>query len=134
VRVVQQQCSVLVTEACNQRRYSQHRRETRLGLIECFGAIQTTEWRLCDNAFSDETHLDDGAEEGGPTVHDLKEEERELAGAILECSKRRTDHAFGDYYRGRNRSCARRGWKEPKERIPLAVRQIHSPLKAHRPA
>jgi pimeloyl-ACP methyl ester carboxylesterase len=25
-------------------------------------------------------------------------------------------------------------WKEPKERIPLAVRQIHSFLKAHRPA
>jgi hypothetical protein len=24
-------------------------------------------------------------------------------------------------------------WKEPKERIPLAVRQIHSFLKAHRP-
>jgi hypothetical protein len=29
---------------------------------------------------------------------------------ILEGSKRRTDHAFGDYYRGRNSSCApRRG-------------------------
>jgi pimeloyl-ACP methyl ester carboxylesterase len=25
-------------------------------------------------------------------------------------------------------------WKEPKERIPLAVRQVHSFLKAHRPA
>jgi hypothetical protein len=25
-------------------------------------------------------------------------------------------------------------WKEPRERIPLAVRQIHSFLKAHRPA
>ena len=25
-------------------------------------------------------------------------------------------------------------WKEPKERIPLAVRQIHSFLKAHLPA
>jgi hypothetical protein len=25
-------------------------------------------------------------------------------------------------------------WKEPKERIPLAVRQIHSFLEAHRPA
>jgi pimeloyl-ACP methyl ester carboxylesterase len=25
-------------------------------------------------------------------------------------------------------------WKQPKERIPLAVRQIHSFLKAHRPA
>jgi hypothetical protein len=25
-------------------------------------------------------------------------------------------------------------WKDPKERIPLAVRQIHSFLKAHRPA
>jgi hypothetical protein len=25
-------------------------------------------------------------------------------------------------------------WKEPKERIPLAVRQIHSFLKAHGPA
>jgi hypothetical protein len=25
-------------------------------------------------------------------------------------------------------------WKEPKERIPLAVRQIHSFLKAHQPA
>ena len=25
-------------------------------------------------------------------------------------------------------------WKEPKERIPLAVRQIRSFLKAHRPA
>ena len=25
-------------------------------------------------------------------------------------------------------------WKEPKERIPLAVRQIHSFLRAHRPA
>jgi hypothetical protein len=24
-------------------------------------------------------------------------------------------------------------WKEPKERIPLAVRQIHSFLKAHQP-
>ena len=24
-------------------------------------------------------------------------------------------------------------WKEPKERIPLAVRQVHSFLKAHRP-
>lgn len=24
-------------------------------------------------------------------------------------------------------------WKEPKERIPLAVRQIHSFLRAHRP-
>ena len=24
-------------------------------------------------------------------------------------------------------------WKEPKERIPVAVRQIHSFLKAHRP-
>ena len=25
-------------------------------------------------------------------------------------------------------------WKEPKDRIPLAVRQIHSFLKAHQPA
>jgi hypothetical protein len=25
-------------------------------------------------------------------------------------------------------------WKEPKERIPLAVRQIHSLIKAHQPA
>ena len=25
-------------------------------------------------------------------------------------------------------------WKEPKERIPLAVRQIRSFLRAHRPA
>jgi len=25
-------------------------------------------------------------------------------------------------------------WKEPKERIPLAVRQIHSFLRGHRPA
>jgi hypothetical protein len=25
-------------------------------------------------------------------------------------------------------------WKEPKERIPLAVRQIYSFLRAHRPA
>ncbi len=25
-------------------------------------------------------------------------------------------------------------WKEPVERIPLAVRQIHSFMKAHRPA
>ena len=25
-------------------------------------------------------------------------------------------------------------WKEPKERIPLAVRHVHSFLKAHRPA
>jgi hypothetical protein len=25
-------------------------------------------------------------------------------------------------------------WKEPKERIPLAIRQIHSFLKAHKPA
>ena len=25
-------------------------------------------------------------------------------------------------------------WKQPKERIPLAVRQIHSFLRAHRPA
>jgi hypothetical protein len=25
-------------------------------------------------------------------------------------------------------------WKEPKERIPLAVRQIHSFMRAHRPA
>src|ERR1700746_3911988 len=25
-------------------------------------------------------------------------------------------------------------WKEPKERIPLAVRQVHSFLRAHRPA
>jgi hypothetical protein len=25
-------------------------------------------------------------------------------------------------------------WKDPKERIPLAVRQIHSFLRAHRPA
>ena len=25
-------------------------------------------------------------------------------------------------------------WKEPKERIPLAVRQIHSFLRAHAPA
>jgi hypothetical protein len=25
-------------------------------------------------------------------------------------------------------------WKEPKERIPLAVRQVRSFLKAHRPA
>jgi hypothetical protein len=32
-------------------------------------------------------------------VHDLREDERELAGAILEGSKRRTDQAFGDYYR-----------------------------------
>ena len=39
-------------------------------------------------------------------VHDLREDERELAGAILEGSKRRTDQAFGDYYRGRNSSCA----------------------------
>jgi hypothetical protein len=41
-----------------------------------------------------------------PMVHDLREDERELAGAILEGSKRRTDQAFGDYYRGRNSSCA----------------------------
>jgi hypothetical protein len=25
-------------------------------------------------------------------------------------------------------------WKEPKERVPLAVRQIRSFLRAHRPA
>ena len=25
-------------------------------------------------------------------------------------------------------------WKEPKERLPLAVRQVHSFLKAHQPA
>jgi hypothetical protein len=25
-------------------------------------------------------------------------------------------------------------WKQPKERIPLAVRQVHSFLRAHRPA
>ena len=25
-------------------------------------------------------------------------------------------------------------WKEPKDRIPLAVRQVHSFLRAHRPA
>jgi hypothetical protein len=25
-------------------------------------------------------------------------------------------------------------WKEPKERIPIAVRQVRSFLKAHRPA
>jgi hypothetical protein len=25
-------------------------------------------------------------------------------------------------------------WKEPKERVPLAVRQVRSFLKAHRPA
>jgi hypothetical protein len=25
-------------------------------------------------------------------------------------------------------------WKEPRERIPLALRQIHSFLRAHRPA
>jgi hypothetical protein len=35
-----------------------------------------------------------------------EEDERELAGAILEGSKRRTDQACGDYYRGRNSSCA----------------------------
>jgi hypothetical protein len=39
-------------------------------------------------------------------MHDLREDERELAGAVLEGSKRRTDQAFGDYYRGRNSSCA----------------------------
>jgi hypothetical protein len=39
-------------------------------------------------------------------VNDLRQDERELAGAILEGSKRRTDQAFGDYYRGRNSSCA----------------------------
>jgi hypothetical protein len=32
-------------------------------------------------------------------VHDLREDERELADAILEGSKRRSDQAFGDYYR-----------------------------------
>ena len=26
------------------------------------------------------------------------------------------------------------GWKEPKDRVPLAVRQIRSFLRAHRPA
>ena len=51
-------------------------------------------------------------------VHDLREDERELAGAILEGSKRRTDQAFGDYYRGRNSSCALGAAYEGIYRIP----------------
>ena len=62
--------------------------------------------------------LDDGVEEGGPMVHDLREDERELAGAILEGSKRRTDQAFGDYYRGRNSSCALGAAYEGMYRLP----------------
>jgi hypothetical protein len=62
--------------------------------------------------------LDSGAEEGGPMVHDLREDERELAGAILEGSKRRTDQAFGDYYRGRNSSCALGAAYEGIYRLP----------------
>ena len=51
-------------------------------------------------------------------VHDLREDERELAGAILEGSKRRTDQAFGDYYRGRNSSCALGAAYEGIYRLP----------------
>ena len=50
-------------------------------------------------------------------VHDLTEDERELAGAILKGS-RRTDQAFGDYYRGRNSSCALGAAYEGIYRLP----------------
>ena len=51
-------------------------------------------------------------------MHDLREDERELAGAILEGSKRRTDQAFGDYYRGHNSSCALGAAYEGIYRLP----------------
>jgi hypothetical protein len=54
-------------------------------------------------------------------VHDLREDERELAGAILEGTKRRTDQAFGDYYRGRNSSCALGAAYEGIYRLPEKV-------------
>lgn len=39
-------------------------------------------------------------------VHHTKEDEQELAGAILAGAKRRPAQAFGDYYKGRESSCA----------------------------
>ena len=51
-------------------------------------------------------------------VHDLREDEREPAGAIVEGSKRRTDQAFIDYYRGRNSSCALGAAYEGIYRLP----------------
>ncbi len=55
-------------------------------------------------------------------VHDLREDERELAGAILEGSKRRTDQAFGRLLpRGRNSSCALGAAYEGIYRLPDTV-------------
>ena len=53
-------------------------------------------------------------------VHDLREDERELAGAILAGAKRRPDQAFGDYYRGKNSSCALGAAYEGIYRLPEA--------------
>jgi hypothetical protein len=54
-------------------------------------------------------------------VHDLKEDERELGRAILAGAKRRPDQAFGDYYRGRNSSCALGAAYEGIYRLPDAA-------------
>ena len=52
-------------------------------------------------------------------MHDLSEDERELAGAIPEGSKRRTDQAFGRLPpRGRNSSCALGAAHEGIYRLP----------------
>lgn len=51
-------------------------------------------------------------------VHDLKEDERELARAIMTGVNRRPDQAFGDYYRGRNSSCALGAAYEGIYRLP----------------
>jgi hypothetical protein len=51
-------------------------------------------------------------------VHKVREDERELAGAILAGAKRRPDQAFGDYYRGRNSSCALGAAYEGIYRLP----------------
>lgn len=51
-------------------------------------------------------------------VQHTKDDERELAGAILAGAKRRPEQAFGDYYKGRQSSCALGAAYEGIYRLP----------------
>lgn len=57
-------------------------------------------------------------------VQHTKDDERELAGAILAGAKRRPEQAFGDYYRGRDSSCALGAAYEGIYRLPETAEGI----------
>lgn len=58
-------------------------------------------------------------------VQHTRDDEQELAVAILAGAKRRPEQAFGDYYRGRQSSCALGAAYEGIYRLPEKAEGIH---------